>query len=313
VSTRRVRRAIDGVLLLDKPAGISSNGALQRVKRHLDAERAGHAGTLDPFATGLLPIALGEATKYSSALIDADKRYEALARLGERTDTGDRDGQVIQTRQVAYTQAALDAAVARLTGRIRQVPPMYSALKRDGRPLYAYARAGEVVEREAREIHIHEFTILEHGPETLAVRVHCSKGTYVRTLLEDLGEMLGCGAHLTGLRRTGVGDFDLAASLTLAEVEALPFEGLLRRLLPVDAMIAALPVATITALEAPRFLNGQPVPQAAREMGLVDRVRVRESEGRFLGTARCDASGTLHPERVIRTAPRVSSGGGAIT
>jgi tRNA pseudouridine55 synthase len=254
-----VRRPLHGVLLLDKPLGLSSNDALQKAKWLLRAEKAGHTGTLDPLATGLLPLCFGAATKFSQVSLDADKRYVATLRFGVTTTTGDAEGEVVRERPVAFDRAALEAACARWTGPIRQVPPMHSALKHEGRALYEYARAGVEVERAARDVTIHTIAIThwQHDdPMTATIEVRCSKGTYVRTLAEDIGETLGCGAHLVGLRRTASGPLTLDGAVTLAQLEAMPEAERERRLLPPDTLLADWPAVHLDAKEAARFLTG---------------------------------------------------------
>lgn len=290
------RRRLDGVLLLDKPKGLTSNAALQQARRLYAAEKAGHTGTLDPMATGLLPVLFGEATKFGGELLDSDKRYLADIRLGVRTNTGDAEGEVLAVAPVQVTAEALEQAVRRYTGRIRQVPPMYSALKHAGRPLYDYARAGETVEREAREVTIHRLDILRFEGERLQVDVHCSKGTYVRTLAEDLGEALGCGAHLAGLRRTAVGPFRVEDAIDLETLERLSPEQRDARLEPVDVLVQHLPEVVLDGAVARRFANGQAVPVGGRAEG---RRRVYAA-GRFLGVAELEA-GVLRPRRLLRT------------
>ena len=290
------RRRLDGVLLLDKPKGLTSNAALQQARRLYAAEKAGHTGTLDPMATGLLPVLFGEATKFGGELLDSDKRYLADIRLGVRTNTGDAEGEVLAVAPVQVTAEALEQAVRRYTGRIRQVPPMYSALKHAGRPLYDYARAGETVEREAREVTIHRLDILRFEGERLQVDVHCSKGTYVRTLAEDLGEALGCGAHLAGLRRTAVGPFRVEDAIDLETLERLSPEQRDARLEPVDVLVQHLPEVVLDGAAARRFANGQAVPVGGRAEG---RRRVYAA-GRFLGVAELEA-GVLRPRRLLRT------------
>lgn len=257
---RRPRLPLSGVLLLDKPLGLSSNDALMRAKRLLNAQKAGHTGTLDPLATGLLPLCFGEATKFAQDLLDADKTYLASVRLGRRTTTGDAEGEVVSERQVNVGSADVEAILRRFTGVIDQVPPMYSALKRDGKPLYEYARAGQVLEREPRRVTIHQLELtdsqLPQAP-TLILRVHCSKGTYVRTLAEDIGEALGCGAHLTGLRRIGVGVLTLDGAVTLEDLEALEEGQRAARLAPLDALLQQLPSLTLSDDLARRFCHGQ--------------------------------------------------------
>lgn len=225
-SVRKKRLDIDGVLLLDKPVGISSNDALIRAKRVMNAKKAGHTGTLDPFATGLLPICFGEATKFSQDLLDADKTYETVVHLGIATSTGDTEGEVLKTSEaVSFSQDEIESALAKFRGDILQVPPMYSALKRDGKPLYEYARAGVELEREARPVTIFELRLLNWTSPFLTLRVTCSKGTYIRVLGEDIGNALGCGAHLNALRRVRVGSLGIERAVSLMDMEAaLPKE-----------------------------------------------------------------------------------------
>jgi tRNA pseudouridine55 synthase len=296
------RRALDGVLLLDKPVGLSSNDALIRAKRLYLAKKAGHTGTLDPLASGLLPLCFGEATKFSQDLLEADKTYEATMRLGIRTTTGDAEGEAIETRDVTCDQGAVERALAQFRGEIVQVPPMYSALKRDGKPLYEYARAGQTVEREGRQVTIHALKLLACALPDVTVRVTCSKGTYVRTLAEDIGETLGCGAHLVMLRRTGVGALTLADSVTLdALSDALPDQRD-AWLQPVDALLSTFPSVQLDAEATRRFLHGQRLrlaDLAVDESVLhATRTRVYASEGKLLGVARV-GEGVLAPERLI--------------
>jgi tRNA pseudouridine55 synthase len=248
------------VLLLDKPLGLSSNQALQRAKWLLRAEKAGHTGTLDPLATGVLPLCFGAATKFSQLHLDADKTYETTVRLGLRTRTADAEGEVIAERPVACSIGQVVEVLDRFTGPIHQVPPMHSALKKDGKALYEYARDGETVEREAREVVIHELELLDaqlHGEEpVLRLRVRCSKGTYIRTLGEDIGEALGCGGHLTALRRTATGPFDVSQCVTLETLEALDEAERLARLLPVQSLLPDHAPVTLDAENAARFLSG---------------------------------------------------------
>jgi len=225
---------VDGVLLLDKPGGLSSNHALQKARRLLNAAKAGHTGTLDTIATGLLALTFGEATKFSADLLNADKAYRATLMLGVTTTTGDAEGEVTGTAPVDVEDAAIDAVLSRYVGTIEQVPPMHSALKRDGRPLYELARAGVEVERAPRQVQVHSLRCVERAGTTLVFDVECSKGTYVRVLAEDIGEALGCGAHLTGLRRTRVGPLALEGSETLERLEQLPVEASRASLRPVD-------------------------------------------------------------------------------
>lgn len=257
VARQRVpRRAVHGVLLLDKPLGLSSNDALQKVKRLLRAEKAGHTGTLDPLATGLLPLCFGAATKFSQVSLEADKTYRATLQLGVRTSTGDAEGEVLEQRPVEVVPQQLLQACMRFMGPIQQVPPMYSALKRDGRALYEYARAGIEVEREPREVTIFSIEVLKWQGSSLDIEVRCSKGTYIRTLAEDIGEALGCGAHLSALRRTGSGPVTLQGAHTLAELEAMSEAERDACLQPVDALLADWPVLRLEAEDAGRFLSG---------------------------------------------------------
>ncbi len=259
--TRVQRRPVHGVLLLDKPLGFSSNDALQKVKWLFRAEKAGHTGTLDPLATGVLPLCFGAATKFSQLQLDADKCYEAIAHLGVQTSTADAEGEIIATRDVPeITQAMLDEVAKRFTGPISQVPPMYSALKKDGRALYDYARAGITVEREARAVTIFELKLSlvhdQYAYAAIKIEVKCSKGTYIRTLGEDIGEALGCGAHLTALRRTQTGGFVESQSITLAELEALSESERHTLLLPAESLLPDHTTVMLDMENAGRFLSG---------------------------------------------------------
>jgi tRNA pseudouridine55 synthase len=268
--TRIPRRAVHGVLLLDKPLGLSSNDALQKAKRLYRAEKAGHTGTLDPLATGLLPLCFGAATKFSQISLDADKAYRATLKLGVTTSTADAEGEVLQTRPVTVNHAQLLAACARFTGAIDQVPPMHSALKRDGKALYEYARAGIEVEREARRVTIHAIDIVDGQDDEWTVDVRCSKGTYIRTLAEDIGEALGCGAHLAALRRTGSGALTLDGACTLEQLAAMSEAERDDRLRPADALLDDWPVVRLDAEGAGRFLSG-----VRRRLPLADTANVR--------------------------------------
>jgi len=308
VRPKIVRRPVHGVLLLDKPLGWSSNDALQKAKWLLRAEKAGHTGTLDPLATGLLPLCFGAATKFSQVSLEADKAYRATLRLGQRTRTGDREGEVVETRPVAVDRAAAAAACARFTGAIAQLPPMHSALKKDGKALYEYARAGVEVERTPRPVTIHAIDIVDcqtEGPEpTLVIDVRCSKGTYIRTLAEDIGAALGCGAHLAGLRRTATGPLTLAGAVTLADLEALDEAGREALLLAPDVLLADWPALALGAEDAGRFLAGMrrrvaraDVP-ALRVYGPALRPGLG---GSFLGSAHITA-GELIADRLLSPA-----------
>ncbi len=281
---RPPRRIVDGVLLLDKPLGLSSNAALQRAKRLLEARKAGHTGTLDPLATGLLPLCFGEATKFAQSLLDAPKRYTATVRFGRATTTGDTEGETVEERPVNFTGDELLAALAALVGPGLQIPHAYSALKRDGRAYYEYARLGIDVERTPREVEIHSLSLLDWTPPDAVVDVCCSKGTYVRVLAEDLGRSLGCAAHLAALRRTATGAFELGGAVTLADLEAMDRQARLGLLLPVDAPLAAMPRAELPAASAAALACGQR-PSSALPPG---RYRAYGPDGGFLGTAEAD-------------------------
>lgn len=302
--SRPARRRLDGVLLLDKSFGQSSNHALQAARRLYAAEKAGHTGTLDPLATGLLPLCFGEATKFSGELLDADKRYVATVQLGITTDTADAEGAVLQRRPVAVGLAEVVAVLAGFVGQIEQVPPMYSALKRDGKPLYQYARAGIEVERAARRVIIHELRLLG-GDDGLAdgrfaIEVRCSKGTYVRTLAADIGERLGCGAHVAALRRTGIGALDVAEAHSLAVLESLAGEARDGLLLPADSLLSGLAEARLDVADAARLRQGQAVRWSGEEGS---RLRVYDTEQRFIGVCRQLADGWLQPLRLVAGVP----------
>lgn len=294
------RRKLDGVLLLDKSLGISSNHALQAVRRLYRAEKAGHTGTLDPLATGLLPLCFGEATKFSGELLNADKRYVATVQLGITTDTADAEGAVLQRRPVTSSLADVEAALAAFVGELDQVPPMYSALKRDGKPLYEYARAGIEVERAARRVCIHELRLLagqgDFANGRFVFEVHCSKGTYVRTLAADIGDRLGCGAHLGALRRTGIGVLGVAQAYSLPMLEALTAEARDALLLPPDSLLASLAEAQLDVADATRLRYGQAVRWSGEEGS---RLRVYDAEHRFIGICRQSADGWLQPQRLV--------------
>lgn len=296
MQTKRIKRAIDGILLLDKPLGLSSNQALQLAKRLFQAAKAGHTGSLDPLATGLLPICLGEATKFSHFLLDADKSYRALIRLGSTTTTGDAEGEIITTTAVSATPVALQAALQRLTGDIEQIPPMYSALKHEGKALYEYARAGQNIERPARRVSIYEIQLNSYAQGLVDITVSCSKGTYIRTLAEDVGRLLGCGAHLAGLRRLTTAHFSLDNALTLEQLDAMPMEMRDQALLPADAALAKLPKVELDADSAHYLLQGQAVWKA----GVVDDGPLRLYAGDvFLGMGERSADGKIAPRRLL--------------
>lgn len=295
---KKTWKQVDGVLLLDKPLGLSSNDALQKARRLFSAAKGGHTGTLDPLASGLLPLCFGEATKFSADLLDADKTYEAELKLGVETDTGDAEGQVTATATVNVEKAQFLALLPQFTGPIEQVPPMHSALKRDGRPLYELARKGIEVERAPRAVTIHTLELLEFAGDLVRIRVSCSKGTYIRVLAADLGRALGCGAHLTALRRTRVGALDLHGAVTLAELEALAEEARPERLAPVDALLSTLPQVELDAAAAERFSHGNPV---ALPLALAGKIRVY-ADGRLLGVGEPGVGGRLWPKRLVQLA-----------
>lgn len=301
-SVRTARKPLHGVLLLDKPLGWTSNDALQKAKGMLRAEKGGHTGTLDPLATGLLPLCFGSATKFSQASLDADKRYTATLRLGQRTSTGDREGEVIEERTVAVDRAAIEAACRRYTGALAQTPPMHSALKHQGKALYEYARAGVEVERPSRDITVYRIDILSWQDGELVLDVACSKGTYIRTLAEDIGAALGCGAHLSALRRTASGTLGVAQAVTLEQLQALDEAGREALLLRPDALVAGWPAVHLQGDEAGRFLNG-----LRRRVALCDAPAVRvyrrppqppDAPMAFLGTAHITA-GELIADRLL--------------
>jgi tRNA pseudouridine55 synthase len=295
-ATRRSRGdPLDGVLLLDKPAGVSSNMALQQGKRLLDARKAGHTGTLDPMATGLLPICFGEATKFTANLLDADKTYEGVVKLGVTTSTGDAEGEVTGRLPVGAAADRLPEVMAGLSGLQQQVPPMYSALKHQGRALYEYARAGQVVARAAREIEVRELVWRVLTDDEVWLRVRVSKGTYIRVLAEQVGSRLGCGAHLSALRRTGIASLSVDEALTLDRLEALSLAERRQTLRPVDFLALDLPALEVA--QADRLLHGQPVSvgQPAR----CGPVRLYDMGGRFLGVGELGADGRVAPRRLL--------------
>lgn len=295
---RTPRRVVNGVLFLDKPVGISSNNALQKARWLLNAAKGGHTGTLDPMASGLLPLTLGEATKFSQTLLDADKAYDATVLLGVTTTTADAEGEVLASCPVDVSDSDIERALVQLRGDIEQVPPMYSALKHHGKALYEYARAGVVIPREPRHVKIHRFECLDRDGDSLMVRVECSKGTYVRTLASDLGAMLGCGAHLTALRRTRIGPFMIDGAVPLADIEAMPPEERDSLLAPVDSLLVHLPRLDLDANQTRSFTHGQSAQGCVGEVGAMFRVYHDES---FLGVGSLDDTGALVPTRLIST------------
>lgn len=296
---RRIKRAVDGVLLLDKPLGYSSNQALQQVKRLYQAAKAGHTGSLDPLATGLLPICLGEATKFSHFLLDADKSYRALVQLGSTTTTGDVEGEELSRSDVNVTAEQLQAALQRFVGDIEQVPPMYSALKHQGKALYEYARDGVDVARSARQVKIFSIGLISFDMQSqrFEMDVVCSKGTYIRTLAEDIGHALGCGAHLAGLRRLSTAHFRLEHAYTLEQLEELTMEQRDDLLLGPDAAVADLPRVELDADSVFYLLRGQSVWKSG--MKIAGLFRVYTEDDRFLGLGELDRDGKIAPKRLL--------------
>ncbi|MES2917177.1 MAG: tRNA pseudouridine(55) synthase TruB [Pseudomonadota bacterium] len=300
---RRPRRPVDGILLLDKPQGLTSNQALMRIRHHYQADKAGHTGSLDPLATGLLPVCLGEASKFTQFLLDADKVYRTRIRLGVRTNTGDAEGEVVATAPVpALDAAAIETVLARFRGPIDQVPSMFSALKRDGRPLYELARKGIEVEREARRVTVHRLELIDFSADEWVLEAHVSKGTYIRSLAEDIGAVLGCGAHVVMLRRTALGPFQTPEMVTLEQVEATLEQGghaaIDALLLPPWAGLADWPRVELSENAAYYLLQGQPVRVAGAPAE--GQVLLFEAGGRFLGIGGMDDEGRVAPKRLIQ-------------
>jgi len=308
MARRRKGRPINGVILLDKPTGISSNDALQKVKRIYFAEKAGHTGALDPLATGMLPICLGEATKFSQFLLDSDKRYRVIAKLGERTNTSDSDGEVVETRPIDVTLDKLEACIEKFRGESDQVPSMFSALKYQGKPLYEYARKGIEVPRESRKITVYEIVLHRFEGDEVEMEVHCSKGTYIRTIVDDLGEMLGCGAHVTMLRRIGVAKYPYEKMVTLEQLNELleqahceeraPRELLDPLLLPMDTAVEYLPEVNLVPELANMVQHGQPVQVFGAPTEGSLRLTMGE-ERLFIGVGEMNEDGKIAPKRLV--------------
>lgn len=297
MQTKRIKRAISGVLLLDKPHGISSNAALQHAKRLYQAAKAGHTGNLDPIATGLLPICFGEATKFSQFLLDANKTYQAVFKLGQTTTTGDAEGEVTSRSPVNLTRAQIEQALRQFIGPILQVPPMHSALKFQGKALYTYARAGVEIERQPREVTIYSLALDAFAGDELTVTVECSKGTYVRVLAEDLGRALGCGAFMQALRRTRIGDFAIAQAVTLDQLDGLSLDDRDARLLQPDCLLAGMPKITLDPESAYYFRQGQAIwlpKQQYREL-----VIVYDEKQCLIGIGEVAADGKIAPKRLL--------------
>jgi tRNA pseudouridine55 synthase len=289
---------IDGVLLLDKPSGLTSNAALQRVRRLLGRIKAGHTGTLDPLATGLLPICLGEATKFSHSLLNADKTYEAVIRLGFVSSTGDAEGAIQQAAMPDFDGEELQKVVRVFTGPIWQRPPMHSALKKDGKPLYAYARAGIEVDRDLRNVLIKKLEVIQYKNNYLSIMVVCSKGTYIRVLAQDMGEVLGCGGYLTALRRTRIADLDITAATGLEDLEKSGPVVAANRVFPVDLLVSAYPALGLDSSEAKRVGTGLEVRPA---LAFVPQgpVRLYGPTGAFLGVGEVRSGGIVAPKRML--------------
>ncbi|HUW00161.1 MAG TPA: tRNA pseudouridine(55) synthase TruB [Gallionella sp.] len=291
----RIYRPLDGVLIFDKPLELSSNTVLQKVRRLFQAEKAGHTGTLDPLATGLLPICFGEATKFSNELLDADKTYRALLLLGESTTTGDAEGEITAQRPVDIGQPEIDAVLDRFRGDIQQLPPMHSALKHQGKPLYEYIRKGETIERQLRNVVIHELLLNSFSGNKMDITVRCSKGTYIRTLAEDIGEELGCGAHLIGLRRTAIAHFDLKNSYTLQHLEAMTDAERDACILPLESLMPDMPKLQLDAVQVQRLAQGQ---RLGLDTGLPDgKISLHGPMG-FIGVGLLQGR-RLAPERLL--------------
>jgi tRNA pseudouridine55 synthase len=295
---KRIKKNVNGVLLLDKPLGFSSNQALQKVKWLYQAAKAGHTGTLDPLATGLLPICLGEATKFAQYVTDADKTYFATIKLGATTTTGDAEGEVLTTAPVNVTQSQFQAASQELIGEVSQMPPMYSALKHQGKPLYEYAREGVDIARQPRLITINNIVVEKFEGEIAQITVTCSKGTYIRTLAEDIGEKLGCGAHLIGLRRTETAGYLLKQAVSIEQLEAMPIEAREALLLPVDSAIESLPKVLLNADAAYFMMQGQAVWQSGKIPH--SDLRLYDENNNFLGLGFLQDDGKIAPKRLIQ-------------
>jgi len=299
LQVKRIKRDISGVILLDKPLGFSSNQALQKIKYLLQAEKAGHTGSLDPLASGLLPLCFGEATKFSHYLLDADKSYRALVQLGATTTTGDAEGEVLVSRPVDVIEAQVKKVLNDFIGDIKQTPPMYSALKHQGKALYEYARDGVDIERAARDVTIYQIDFHGFQNHQLDITVACSKGTYIRTLAEDIGAALGCGAHLAGLRRLTAGHFKLEDAITVEAFEAMTLEQRDACLLPPDATISTLPMVTIDADSEFYLLLGQSVWKA--NLNIQGSFRVYNEQGVFLGLGEQASDGKIAPKRLLKS------------
>jgi tRNA pseudouridine55 synthase len=298
IQQKRIKRNVNGVLLLDKPLGYSSNQALQKIKWLYQAEKAGHTGTLDPLATGLLPICLGEATKFAQYLTDADKSYIATIKLGVTTTTGDAEGEVVESRPVDVTRQRFEGVCQQFLGEISQVPPMYSALKHEGKALYEYARKGMEIERKARQVQIMEIATLRFEGSVAEIAVTCSKGTYIRTLAEDIGRELACGAHLIALRRTATAGYELNEAYTLDQIEAMTLEQRDKNLMPVDSAIDDLPKVALNEDQAYYLQQGQAIWKAGKVPA--GDCRLYDQEDRFIGLGYLQDDGKIAPKRLLQ-------------
>jgi len=306
---KHIKRSIDGILLFDKPLTLSSNIALQKVRRLFQAEKAGHTGTLDPLATGLLPICLGEATKFTSALLEADKTYYALIKLGITTTTADAEGEITATHPVQVNEQQVRAVLLRFVGDIQQTPPMHSALKHQGKALYEYIRQGETIERASRSITIYELHLLRFVGDELEISVRCSKGTYIRTLAEDIGQALGCGAHLGGLRRTAIGRFHLQDAYTLPQMEEMTVTQRDACLLPLDSLLQEVPTVELDAAQLLRIGQGQKLVMGSASVLLQGKVRLYAA-GNFVGLADFDGQ-CLVPVRILSNVAKSAAQAGS--
>ena len=293
---KSLKREIDGVFLLNKPLGFSSNQALKKIQWLFNAKKAGHTGTLDPMASGLLPICIGEATKFSHRLLEANKTYIATIQLGVTTTTGDQEGEVVNQKDVVLKPNQLEETLQKFTGDITQIPPMFSALKFEGKPLYEYARQGIEIERKSRQVTIYDITLNKIEESIVILEVSCSKGTYIRTLAEDIGHALGCGAYLKGLERTQTGNFQLSDALTIEAIEAMSMASREKTLLPVDALLGGLSSIKLTLTETEAIKKGQAIDFNGKND---NELRLYGASGQFLGVGQPDLQGRLFPKRLI--------------
>lgn len=293
---KSLKREIDGVFLLDKPLGFSSNQALKKIQWLFNAKKAGHTGTLDPMATGLLPICLGEATKFSHRLLDAHKSYIATIQLGITTSTGDQEGEVISEKEVVLNEAQLKDTLKKFIGDTTQIPPMYSALKFEGKPLYEYAREGIEIERKSRQIKIFDIKLINIEKSIITIEVLCSKGTYIRTLAEDIGQTMGCGAYLKALERTQTGNFQLSEALSIEALEAMPMASREKALMPIDVLLEELSSIKLNMAELDAIKKGQSIDFMSKND---KEVRLYSPSGQFVGVGQPDLKGRLFPKRLI--------------